>query len=58
MFVVDVESDGQTQVRSQKANGVIESDDEAQEAYEEMKWMITLKMRQMRRLNWCSIELS
>ena len=49
---VVVESDGQTQERSQEANEVIESDDEAQDAYEEMKWMIRLKMRQMRRLNW------
>ena len=52
-----VESDSQTQVRSQEANEVIESDDEAQDAYEEVKWMIRLKLRQMRRLNWCSTEL-
>ena len=56
VVVVVVESDGQTQERSQEANEVIESDDEAPDAYEEMKWMIRLKMRQMRRLNSFSIE--
>ena len=56
VVVVVVESDVQTQERSQEANEVIESDDEAPNAYEEMKWMIRLKMRQMRRLNSFSIE--
>ena len=56
VVVVVVESDGQTQERSHEANEVIESDDEAPDAYEEMKWMIRLKMRQMRRLNSFSIE--
>ena len=50
--VVVVDSDGQSQERFQEANEVIESDDEAQDAYEEIKWMIRLKMRQMSRLNW------
>ena len=56
--IVVVESDGQTQQRSQEINEVIESDDEAHDAYEEMTWMIRLKMRQTRRLNWFSIELT